>query len=227
MDKNLVYKIKFWNFELITILPSTPSPFSVPAVTAFAVSPSATCCTVAVPWLGSPREPQFLPEASRHRHASPSICAHTEVRHRTTTTTTCRVGLPAPRSSALSPPFLLLRKQALSLSLYSPPCYKRQAGPPTASRAAVARHERRRPRPPRGAPPLSSLDPSHPRERVPLGSLILTSLLTAAPTLRSAASTVNSRRRPPAPVEPPPRTSSPRTKDTQRCGSVPSTFSPT
>ena len=35
MDKKLVYKMKFWNFELTTILPSTPSPFSVPAVTAF------------------------------------------------------------------------------------------------------------------------------------------------------------------------------------------------
>ena len=152
MDKSLVYKMKFWNFELITILPSTPSPFSVPAVTAFAVSPSATCCTVTMPWPSSPRAPQFLPEASRHRHASPSICAHAEVRRRTATTTTCRVGLLSPRSSALSPPFHLLRKQDLYLPLYSPPYYKRQAGPPTASRAAVARHERRRPRPPRGAP---------------------------------------------------------------------------
>ena len=51
-----------------------------------------------------------------------------------------------------SPPFHFLRKQASYLPLYSPPCYKRQTGPPTASRAAVARHERRRPRPPRGAP---------------------------------------------------------------------------
>ena len=152
MDQNLVYKMKFWNFELITILPSTPSPFSVPAVTAFAVSPSATHCVVVAPRLGSPRALRFLPEASRHRHASPSICAHTEVRHRTTTTTTCRVGLLAPRSSALSPPFHFLHKQDLYLPLYSHPYYKRQAGPPTASRAAVARHERRRPRPPRGAP---------------------------------------------------------------------------
>ena len=45
-------------------------------------------------------------------------------------------------------------------------------------------------------PPLSSLDPSHPRERVPLGSLILPSPLTAAPTLRSAAAAVCRRRRP-------------------------------
>ena len=77
------------------------------------------------------------------------------------------------------------------------PGHLRRLEPPSPAMSAAAHGLHAEP------PPLSSLDPSHPRERVPLGSLILPSPLTAALTLRSAASAVNSRHRPPAPVEPP------------------------
>ena len=80
-------------------------------------------------------------------------------------------------------------------------------------------------------PPAPLLPQNQPSSELPRPSLVLPNPSTAAPSRWNAAAAAQCRRRPPAHVEPLPRTSSPRTKDTQRCDSVPLSlfpnFSPT
>src|SRR6185312_14302718 len=92
------------------------------------------------------------------------------------------------------------------------------AAPTLRNTAAAAQHRRR----PQLAVELvvpPSPRPKQPRERLHLAPTELPSPATSIHGRRNAAAAVQFRYCPPAHVEPPPRTSSPRTKDTQRCGS--------
>ena len=127
-------------FQVIYEFTLTPSPSLF-----FPVTPSTPNAEAAgrVPHSRRAPSPFPVPGFSRSLSTSPRVavpCTHAENGRRTATTTTCRAGLPAPHPLPCSPPFHLLRKQALYLPLHSPSCSERLAVLPPASRAAAARH---------------------------------------------------------------------------------------
>ena len=132
-------------------------------------------------------------------------CTHAEVGRRAATTTSCSDGRPRLASSlARFLPFGPCSRRARPLSTPFPFSRAEPRFFFPAPGRSPSRPWRRRPRPPHGAPPLSSLDSSHPRERVPLSSQVPPSPLTAAQSLQNTAAATPHGRRRPAPTELPP-----------------------
>ena len=103
------------------------------------------------------------------------------------------------------------------------PAHRRSKLPASCRRGT---HGRRRLAPVELTPPASILK-NRPAQQLPHPPTVLADPSAPLFPRRSAASAGTVHRRPPCSVEPPPRASSPRTEDTQRCVSVPSPFSPT
>ena len=103
------------------------------------------------------------------------------------------------------------------------PAHRRPKLPASCRRGT---HGRRRPAPVELTPPASILK-NRPAQQLPRPPTVLADPSAPLFPRRNAAAAAQFCHCPPASVEPPPRTFSPRTKDTQRCGSVPSPFFPT
>ena len=183
MDKNLVYKMKFWNFELITILPSTPSPSSVSRRDGVVVSPSATRRSLAAP--PALPHPWVLPKAldPSTRRYLPTHTSRMAARRATATmrrAVSCAFSPPplCPRSLPCLRPHLALLP---SLDMAARPLPQLLAG------KLASRPWRRRPRPPRRAPTPPILDPSQAPNWLPHLPWNLPSPAAPSPPYRAAA----------------------------------------